>query len=982
MSLFDLIKQNLNEYRSFPFWSWNDKLEKEELISQMKGMQKVNIGGFFMHARGGLETPYMSEEWMDCVETCIDYASRNNMSAWAYDENGWPSGSANDVVPSMDVEFQQKWLQIKSIESNNDLPENILCIYKNTTEGYKIINNAETGCKVIYYGVNPHYIDTFNPQAINCFIEQTHKKYYNRFSKYFGKTLKGFFTDEPQYGNTLDPVWSNTFIESYKSMFGGNILEKLPLLFENTLYSKKFIYDYYSMVGKMFRETFIKKLYDWCEEHNCKLTGHMMNEQNLQGQMKSTAGVMPCYEYFHLPGIDWLGRFTDSPMTPKQLGSVAAQLGKQTFTETFAMCGWDVSLNELKEIMDWQVINGVNILCHHLAGYTLRGIRKRDYPASLFTQAPYFDETFGEFNEYFARLASLMEKSKEYAPFLIIHPLKSAFLYANNPECYEIGKLNDSFVKVTSDMTNLHLQHHYGDEDIIEKYGRVEKEKFIIGNCEYKYVVLPLIETLKESTVKKLLEFAGNGGIIFAPFGGIELVDGVSSDLVDTLNKLIFECPVEKIVKYIKAEDHYEVIDNEGVCEDLHFCIRDIPKVGRICYIINRSQRHISAKWVINDFLSVKEIDLIKESEKNIEYVDGKVYLTFAPKESKIIYLSNEKVAWKTANEQIKYLDLKPDFDIVYREENTITLDMCKYRVDGGNWQPVTSVISIQEKLLKLCRPCNVELEFGFYVENKEEIGSLYLVLECYQNFVMRINGEKYDFSDCGYYRDKSFRKSDISKFIKTGYNKIYLKTKFEQYDKVYKVLSTPGIHESEINRLSYKSELESIYIIGEFSVINKEDYRYGRRKTIFAGKEFSICKTVKKIDCRKITEGGFWFFSGKMILHQTVNVNLCENIKYFFELKKLNCPAASLRVNGREVGNLIFSPFKLDVTDYILNGENDIEIVLRSGNRNLLGPHHKPFGESYAVSPRSFINCRVLEDEGDIYWDNNYNFVKFGFEL
>lgn len=56
-----------NEYRTLPFWSWNDKLEIAELERQIEEMHKAGIGGFFMHARGGLQTPYMGEEWMDAI---------------------------------------------------------------------------------------------------------------------------------------------------------------------------------------------------------------------------------------------------------------------------------------------------------------------------------------------------------------------------------------------------------------------------------------------------------------------------------------------------------------------------------------------------------------------------------------------------------------------------------------------------------------------------------------------------------------------------------------------------------------------------------------------------------------------------------------------------------------------------------------------------------------------------------------------------
>lgn len=148
------------------------------------------------------------------------------------------------------------------------------------------------------------------------------------------------------------------------------MLPELPLLFLESHDSYRFRYDYYNMVSTVFRESFIKQMYDWCTEHNCKLTGHMMNEEGLVQQMYSTAGVMSCYEYFHEPGIDWLNRAISGPIVPKQLGSVASQLGRITLSESFALCGWDVSLNELKWIAQWQLVNGVTSFCPHLAAYS------------------------------------------------------------------------------------------------------------------------------------------------------------------------------------------------------------------------------------------------------------------------------------------------------------------------------------------------------------------------------------------------------------------------------------------------------------------------------------------------------------------------------------------------------------------------------------------------------------------------------------
>ena len=83
---------NLQAYRSIPFWSWNDKLDKEKLVDQIKWMKSQGMGGYFMHARTGLVTEYLSDEWFEYIDACIDAGNELGMDSWVYDENGWPSG--------------------------------------------------------------------------------------------------------------------------------------------------------------------------------------------------------------------------------------------------------------------------------------------------------------------------------------------------------------------------------------------------------------------------------------------------------------------------------------------------------------------------------------------------------------------------------------------------------------------------------------------------------------------------------------------------------------------------------------------------------------------------------------------------------------------------------------------------------------------------------------------------------------------------
>jgi hypothetical protein len=87
-----------NAYRSLPFWAWNDDLKEEELNRQVKQMKEQGMGGFFIHSRDGLETVYMGQEWMELVRSTVETAKAEDMQAWLYDEDRWPSGFAGGLV--------------------------------------------------------------------------------------------------------------------------------------------------------------------------------------------------------------------------------------------------------------------------------------------------------------------------------------------------------------------------------------------------------------------------------------------------------------------------------------------------------------------------------------------------------------------------------------------------------------------------------------------------------------------------------------------------------------------------------------------------------------------------------------------------------------------------------------------------------------------------------------------------------------------
>ena len=983
-NLINSLKNPENQYKPTPFWSWNDKLEPEELRRQIHEMKKVGLGGYFMHARGGLRTEYLSEDWFDCVKTCIEEGSALGMDSWSYDEDGWPSGFGGGIVTAMGDEYHVKWLECGIY--GKDTPSGaVLGYYTIKDNQYTYIGNAvdETPNETVWFvcqNKNLYYVDILDEKVVKAFIDCTYEEYYKQIEGNIkNKTMPGFFTDEPQFSNGHTP-WSYVIPDKFTANYGYSPFEHLICLFKDVDGAKAFRTDFWRLVNDLYTKSFGKQIYDWCNEHGCEWTGHVMCEDNLHAQMRCTAGAMPFYEYMHRPGIDWLCRSIASPIIPKQVSSAARQLGKKfVLTETFALCGWDVSFEELKWIAEWQFVNGVNSICQHLESYSIRGCRKRDYPPSIFYQSPWWDETL-EFNEYFSKLGKLLADSEEEAPVLVLHPLHSAWTTYDDTNNPSLRKFDEEFEYVVNELAALHIPYHLGDETIIANHGRVMGDKFVIGNCEYSAVVLPGLETLDESTYLLLKEFTG-------PIASIGTAPTMINGRPDTrISDMKFESLIkddEIILKYASKYNlkNISVTDSDGEVKSLRYCARIISSSGsEKAYFIHNQDRYGSYDAKVK--VDGKHFALLSLLDMSLSPFDG--HLHFDPMQSYVLLTSDTPFEYTSATavppSDLMQLKMNRAWDIERCSPNSLTLDYVSYSIDGGlTYDGPYAVLDVMDKLLHRQYNDKIIFKYVFNISPDTvltDIPEFSLVHEySADNLSASVNGFAVPCTPSGWWVDKVFNKFDITPFIKHGVNEILISGKFYQQKKVYDVLFGKNVHETERNKLTYDTEIESVYLTGDFSVYSLSEYTEGPRKALFTDGGFVICNKNTSLTGGELVSQGYPFFRGNIVLSQSVDIG--DNTNRFIKFKKPFAAVAKLFVNDVFVRNIMWADYSTDLSAYLKPGVNKISFELIIGNRNLLGPHHNPGGECYAVNPGSFGpngNYSVHN------WRNRYCFVKTGF--
>lgn len=924
------MKNPDNQYRPIPFWSWNDRLDPDELVKQIQWMHDNGIGGFFMHARNGLKTPYLSEEWMDCIRTCCDAAENLGMSPWAYDENGYPSGFVGGKLLE---DPEDRDLYIRRTQGDFDATADISYVIDESTllrtdhpqDGKEHLN--------LFLCRSASTVDILNPRVTEKFLNLTHDHYKNTLPSTYYKKLSGFFTDEPQYyrhGTPYTPMLADYFRSHYQT----DIFDDLGLLFVEKVGYRTFRYRYWLAMQQLMLENFAAKVYHWCDAAGMSLTGHYVEETSLGAQLMCCGGAMPFYEYEHIPGIDWLGQDTNNELSPRQLGSAAAQLGKkQTLTETFGCCGWDVTPAALRRIAGFQFATGANLMCHHLIAYTEHGQRKRDHPAHFNTLNPWLDHHFKDFNEYFSRLGQLLAESTEPVNVAMLHPMRSAYLEYKRETIdpvrgFPYSELDDPLHAACRTLSARGVAFHFLDETLLEKYGFVDGQTIGCGRCAYTYLVLPKLLTMGRHTQNLLRQFVENGGKVL-------LLDEAPCYLEGDpfcYSYLKTNCSLEEIL----AQQPFRV-DNANT--EL-YCTYRHHADGNFLYVQNASaQKTYTQTFAFGpEIRSFRAVDLI-----TLEQTRLPLTITLAEHEALLLYPSTEPAPIMKQN---AVYHLPRQAAAVEFEDNYLTVDHVRYSLDGKTYSDNMLCRQLFAQLLKQQYTGPVWLRYEFEIQTLPP--TLTLMIEKDAENTHFLNGKAFSFRQWD--QDNDILTADISSLIQLGINTYETTINWYQSEQTYYALFGENVTESLRNCIVYDSEIEAVYLAGHFGVYSHDAYTIDPHKHSVLGKHFYI--GVPPTQLTEPTVEGLPFFRGSLTMTQTIQI---ENTDLLLKLGG-HYLTAQVTINGKSAGQFFLNS-TLDISPYVTPGENEISITYIISNRNLLGPLHSRMQESY-VDPGMFEAC------------------------
>lgn len=1009
--LLENFRHPASQYRGAPFWSWNGRLEEEELRRQIRQMKAAGLGGFFMHARVGLNTPYLSEKWFNCIKACIDEARKQEMKAYLYDEDRWPSGSAGGLVTA-DRQYSLRMLIAETFQDPARLQPtaDTIAIFRARLDGDRasqverlaeLPDKLETGESLIHFyrklqepspwHNNSSYLDVLNPEAVEKFIDVTYEPYFREVGEQFGKASPAIFTDEPNYGgvnvncgdNCRSTPWTDRLPELFRQRFGFELLDHLPELFyrvEGVPYSRA-LYCYMEELTTLFVNSYSRQIGEWCARHHIAFTGHVLWEDTLDLQAGFVGNCMRFYEYMQLPGMDQLGEFWQIFDTVKQLASAARQFGRQwRLTETYGCTGWHFPFAGHKAIGDWQTVLGVNLRCQHLAWYTMEGEAKRDYPAAISRQSPWF-RYYGFVEDYFARLNTVLSEGREIREILVIHPIESMWLLMagdreHNPA---VKALQHGFTATRNQLLANHLDFDYGDEDILARHAEVamvdDRPVLRVGQATYRAVVLPPLLTLRSSTLKLLQQFQAAGGLITAAVPDrlpVCLDAEEDKSLPATLQPLLTPdwLAALNLVRRVAIDD-----PAGRPAEVVLYQLRE-RKDGLALMLCNTGFPHPFSGEMVDkvrarernrgyERLTVKVLAPAAGEWLELDPADGRTYLaearqipggwelatSLAGLETRLFLLvpaGSVKAAPRPNWTVQRREPLAPaHWDYQLDEPNVAVLDFARYRIAAGEWQPETFILTIDDRIRQAMDeqprggamvqpwarqpsakpPVAIELAYRFHCDVIPHT-PVYLAMEQPEAAEILINGVKLDpaRSD-GFWVDESLKKLPLpSGALRIGENCCTV-------------------------RLAYQidcSGLEAMFLLGDFGVRT-------------AGTTSTLLAPPPTLATGDWVAQGLPNYSGNLAYSLDWQYRPTGE-RVFLKAGDIGGTALRILVNGQTVGLVGWPPYELELTDALQPGRNRLTLEVLGCRRNSHGPFY--WGDLYLewTGPTEMKACERTE--------------------
>lgn len=541
-------------------------LDPAEQDSVIKATLANGWGGF------SLNTPYheyLTEKGLVATKSFCDKAKAMGMDLWLYDEKGYPSGNAGDlvikenpdweamaiymkdtVVNEGQVDFLMPWGEpfiIKAFPVSNDemdfeKPIDLLDLFNGSIlkwkappgdwkvfaatkyrlyEGYQAA--VKSGNKM-----GSHYPSLLIPEPTEAFIRITHETYAQTMGNDLGKYFTSTFTDEPslmalQFHHYEDRhaiiPWKELLSDEVEKRYGYQPEDKIiELFYDEGPDGQKVRYEYFHTVADLTSKNYYAKIKEWCTEHGLKSGGHLLLEESMIAHVPLYGDIMKCFREMHAPGIDILSSLPEkTPVHTAKLASSAMEL-----------MGGSIVMSEPCPVVDRPHFDGKNPKTPQVRGHLnmlLQG-GVTDFNCYLKMDNSSQEERV-QMNQYVGRIQMLLQGGFVASEIGVLYPIESMWT-KYRPRYHRVSGWTD-VIGASEDVNDIDKTFQGVSRTLFEnrwEYMHLDAQAIIDSKVEdgilkhdhlqFKVLVLPYVTTLPSAAWIKLKTFIEQGGKVIA----------------------------------------------------------------------------------------------------------------------------------------------------------------------------------------------------------------------------------------------------------------------------------------------------------------------------------------------------------------------------------------------------------------------------------------------------------------------------------
>ena len=518
------------------FWLHGD--ESPARLTEYVG--KVAEGGngcFTAESRPHID--WLGPGWYRDLKICLDAAKANNLKMWIFDEKWWPSGEVGRMVPP---KYGSKNMQAsaKDVKGGGavrlDVPaDKLIAVLAGPVKGAGVDGGALVDLTVRVrdgklawdapagqwrvmtftwaYDKHRRYplVDGASQDAVDWYIKTVYQPHYDHFPDDFGKTIVGYFYDEPEtygdWGTEVIPMLKSRGMDWKKSL----VAWKFSLADADEQTAAKYQYQ------DAFAEAWGKCLYggvtQWCHDHKVRSIGHWLEHKRLYLHPRKCAGNMfQVQKYSDVGAIDAVysqfaaGRKDDSTyQTPKLGSSISHAYGKKddlAMVEIFGARGQNLSYPEMKWWTDHMHVSGINFHIPH--SFNPRSPYDRDCP-------PYFYNggfeprwpLYRVYADYTTRLSLMLTGGRHVCPVALLFLGQSVHAgKALTPE------------KMTTALQDGLIDCDWMPYDVFQADMKVAGRQLELRDERYRVLIVPAVEVIPYGVLAKVKEFFDAGGAV------------------------------------------------------------------------------------------------------------------------------------------------------------------------------------------------------------------------------------------------------------------------------------------------------------------------------------------------------------------------------------------------------------------------------------------------------------------------------------